>query len=154
MLLRVQVTVPLIHRLVLLYDEPVCPRPGILANARHLPAHPHRGAATGDLEAVVFDFLCNMEIWSRSTHRGELIVKRAVQRFEPGRKVDDSFAIGVEGDLPIVDVLHVGRLDKGVQKPTGCATSLLSEVERAQDASFMALTCAWRQQSRSSRHGL
>ena len=34
--------------------------------------------------------------------------------------------------------------------PTGCATSLLCEVGLAQDASFLALTCAWRQQSRSS----
>jgi hypothetical protein len=40
-----------------------------------------------------------------------------------------------------------------VAEPTGCATSLLCEVERAQDASFLALTCAWRQQSRSSCHG-
>jgi hypothetical protein len=30
---------------------------------------------------------------------------------------------------------------------------VLCEVERAQDASFLALTCAWRQQSRCSRHG-
>ena len=37
--------------------------------------------------------------------------------------------------------------------PTGCATSVLCEVERAQDASFLALTYAWRQQSRCSRHG-
>src|SRR5258707_6168666 len=59
----------------------------------------------------------SLYLWLRG---GELIVKLAVQRFEPGREVDDGFSIGVEGDLPIVDVLHVRRLDKGVQQVPVC----------------------------------
>ena len=62
----------------------------------------------------------------------------------------------LEGDRRALIAAYEGEdlgqifLSDSTRNPTGCATSLLCEVGLAQDASFLALTCAWRQQSRSS----
>src|SRR5439155_25950317 len=60
--------------------------------------------------------LSNVEVWPWSTDGSKLIAKFAVQGLEPSRKVNDCFTVGIENDHPIVDVLHIRRLDAGVEK--------------------------------------
>jgi hypothetical protein len=84
-------------------------------------------------------------------------VDRAVARLLKGT---EGYAIDLSNEEHVRDFFnHLGAFDHmvftaGEAVPTGCATSVRCEVERAQDASLMALTCAWRQQSRSSCHDL
>src|SRR5437588_740306 len=118
--LRMQVAIPLVGQLFLLYYKFVGLGPGILTNTGHLPADSHPGCPTSNLETMVSDFLCNVEVWPGSTNRGELIVTFLVQRLEPIRKFNESFAVGIKYGFPIINVFPVGRLNKRVEEVLVC----------------------------------
>src|SRR5262245_19183133 len=101
-------------RLGFLYGQWMGFGQGVMANACYLPAHFHAGLAAGDLEAIVLDFLDNVEIGRRPAERRELISEVLIEGLKPGWKLDHSLPPFVQNHHAVVEVLHVGRLDKRV----------------------------------------
>ena len=53
-----------------------------------------------------------MKVRGRLTNRGELIAEVAIEGFKPFRKLHATLPIFVESHNPIINILHLGRLDK------------------------------------------
>lgn len=113
---RVQIGAPLGLGLVFFHRNPMGVGPGVLPNARHLPGDFTARLATRNLEAVAGDFLGDVQVRSGRADGGKLVAKVAVQRLEPPWQLHPGLAVGVEGDVAIVDVHHVRAFDEGVGK--------------------------------------
>jgi len=100
--------------------------PSVLTNAGDLPGNLHVGLAGLDGETAISHF-CRDDGLRELADHGELIPKIGVQRLEPRGHRHHRCAARVRGDVPVVDVHHVGRFDEGVVEV------LISGVERVID---------------------
>lgn len=99
---------------------------GVLANAGDLPRDFHARLATRDLEAIVLDFLSDVDR-RESSDRGELIAEVAVERAEPLRQIHPCLAVRIQHGVAVVDIHRVRRLDEAVVKV------LVGRIERVID---------------------
>src|SRR5262245_19031629 len=85
---RMRVEAPLRPGLRFFHRHAVGFGKGVAANSRYLPGHFHAGIAAGDLEALVPNFLGNVEIGGRRAERRELIAEVLVEGLKPGWELD------------------------------------------------------------------
>src|SRR5208337_639500 len=88
---------------------------GILPHSGHLPGHLDVGCARPDLELIVFDLAGNDGLGELPDHR-QLVAEVSVERLKPLRQLNGRMALTIGGDVPVVDVLHLGRFDRGVNE--------------------------------------
>src|SRR5260370_4716536 len=111
--LRIMIETPLLAGLLHLDRDAVLLRPAILPNARDLPADFQAGLSPGNGELVLGDLTGDIDR-SIATQAGQLVATIGVERSEPLGQAHDGLATLIEHDDAIVDVLHLGRLDKGM----------------------------------------
>src|SRR5215471_5501434 len=109
--LRMQVVASLGLRFVLVDRDAMRVGPGILTYSGHLPRNLDAGRAGSDGEAIVADLSGNDGLGKLPDDR-ELVAKVAIEGLEPIRQSDDCLSGGVCGDVAVIDVHHVWRLDE------------------------------------------
>src|SRR5579862_852325 len=87
---------------------------GVMPYTGDLPGDPATGPSAGYFEAIVGDFPRDVQTGRGRADRGQLIAEVAVQGFEVIRQIHPRLTFGVQADHAVVDVHHVGTLDKGV----------------------------------------
>src|SRR5262249_55521621 len=65
---------------------------------------------------VALNLRSDVEIWSRSADRRELITEVAVKSIKPPRQLDPRFAILIQDRITVVDVHHVRRFNERVRE--------------------------------------
>ena len=111
----IQIHTLLLGRLEFLDHDRMRLRIRILANARDLPRNFDAGLVGPNLEAVPSDLPGNNRL-RELAQDGELITIVAVEGREVVRQGDDGAPARIGGDVAIVDVLHVRRLDEGMRQ--------------------------------------
>ena len=112
---RMQIVAALAGILLLFHGSAVSIGPCILANTGHLPGDFDVRFVRLDGEGVVSDLrsdpcLC----WL--TNCRELIAEVTIESLKPLRQFDHCLTTGVGGHVAIIDVLHLGRFDGGVEQ--------------------------------------
>src|SRR5579871_1899057 len=97
---------------------------GVLADSGHLPAYLHARLSSGDLEAVVVDLLSHVEIGSRGAYGREMVLEVFVERLEPVGKLHPCRSLGIQNDMPTVEVGHLIAFNTGMEQV------LVSRVQR------------------------
>jgi hypothetical protein len=108
-----QVVPLLLLRFVLFDRHAVGVGPPVLPDACELPADFHPGLASGDGKAIVLQLLCDID-GSIAPQTSQLVADIGVERLEPGGQMHLGLSVGIQRHHAIVEVLHVGRLDKRV----------------------------------------
>ena len=78
---RVEILARLISSLLYFWNDRMRVRKGIVADAGHLPGDFPARRASGNLEAIVRDFTCDIEIRSGCADRRQLVTEVAIKRF-------------------------------------------------------------------------
>ena len=113
---RIQILAVLLGGLCLLDHGRISFRIGILPNARDLPRDFDAGLVGANREGVIRDYFPGDDRLRELAQDGELITIVAVEGREVVRQGDGGAAGRVGGDVAVVDVHHVGRLDERMRK--------------------------------------
>src|SRR5437870_5540790 len=104
----------LFGRLVLFDRNAMRISPGILTNAGYLPGHFGACSAASDGEMIVRYLSRNVQIWGRRADCGELVTKIFIERAKPIGQRYRGAPSSVELYRAVIDILHIGRLNKGM----------------------------------------
>src|ERR1044071_1317009 len=85
----------------------------VLTNTGDLPTDLHMRSRGLDAEAVAFDLLDDDGLGELADDR-ELVAKVTIERLKVVRQFNRGFSAGIGDRIAVVDVFHVGRLDKRV----------------------------------------
>src|SRR5580698_246141 len=108
-----QIMTLVLRRLLHFHLDAMGVGPRVLTDAGHLPGNFHSWLVGLDGEAAVVHFCRDHGLRKLADHR-ELIAEIHIESLEPGRHADDGGSAAIRGDVAVVDVQHVGRLDEGV----------------------------------------
>src|SRR4029077_11762862 len=90
------------------------PRISIVANACHLPGYFHAGFAARYFKMISGHLLRDIEIGCWCADSGKLVTEILIQGAEIIWQGHHRLTLFIQGHGAVIDVLHVGRLNKGV----------------------------------------